>query len=1102
MRNGVGDVPTITSDGGGSTATIAPIAENGSKIVTTIAVTDEDVPANTLNYSLGGTDAGKFTMSKNVLEFVATPDFELQNSFSVEVTVNDGKGGTDVQTLAVSVSDVNEAPVLTASNYSVAENIQSIETVSATDPDAGSKLTFSLSGADAGLLSIDKSTGALSFVSSNGADFETKNKYEVTVEVSDGALTDSEAITISVTDVFVPTVTSVDKFNAAENQTIAATIVGMDDEDGTVTYSLTGSGDDQAKFAIDSKSGVLSFKAAPNFEVPTDVGVNNTYVVEVQVADKDSNKSTQMVTVTVTDANDAPVITSNSGGASATISYAENGVVAVTTVTATDADLPANTLTYSVGGTDASSFAIDGETGKLTFVSSPNFESKSSYAITVSVDDGKSGTDSQDLTINITDVNEAPVVTSKGPFSVPENTTSVATILGSDPEGDKLTFSLSGGADKSFFTIDPSGKLAFASAPNFEGVHAPNYFVEVEVSDGSLTGKQLLEVTVTDVNDAPVANAGGAYSISEGDSLTLSAAGSVDEDKNPLTYLWDLNNDGKFGEFSGVAPVVTWSQLQALSPPVNDDGKFTVAVRVFDPSNASSDASVGLTIANTLPTANAGGPYTVVPGGSVVLSATASDPSSKDTSDGLIFLWDIDNDGNFNEIGIDATTATPTITPAQVAMLGLGLHTISLRVFDDTGATEVSTTLLVNSAPVAGDDTGAPFILNEGGSLSINGGAGVGFASTIDMDVGQTITVELVSPPAQHNGLFTLAADGAFTYVLASGNNFTGQDTFSYRLFDGFSYSNTAVVTLTVQNVNDAPTVANALVDQTVAEGALLTYVFPANAFADVDVGDTLTYGTSTLPPWLNFTPGTRTFTGTPPSGSVGTVEVTVTATDLSGAFISDAFEIEVTDGTAPTVSSITVGTFGNSRSRVLGMAVQFSESVTTTDFAGAFVVRERDSGTPVALNLGLSGISGSTVTLVFANNSTFVDSSGSLIDGNYELILDPTKVSDSTGNSLGGGNSGPFAGGDGGSFVFGDQVTDNFYRLAGDAAADLPGNGTSNGVVDFNDYDALIAAFFGEEGDLIYREDLDFDGNGAIDFDDYDTLVANFFGERDLGSF
>jgi hypothetical protein len=115
--------------------------------------------------------------------------------------------------------------------------------------------------------------------------------------------------------------------------------------------------------------------AAPNYEVPSDAGANNVYDVTVQVSDG-TYTDTQAIAVTITAVNDnTPAITSNGGGAAASVGIVEH-TTAVTTVTATDADLPAQTLTYSIaGGNDAGQFTVDSGTGVLSFITAPNFES-------------------------------------------------------------------------------------------------------------------------------------------------------------------------------------------------------------------------------------------------------------------------------------------------------------------------------------------------------------------------------------------------------------------------------------------------------------------------------------------------------------------------------------------------------------------------------------------------------------------------------------------------------------------------------------------------------------------------------------------------------
>src|SRR4029077_10652636 len=81
----------------------------------------------------------------------------------------------------------------------------------------------------------------------------------------------------------------------------------------TLSYSIIG-GADASKFTIGSSTGALSFITAPNFELPTDAGGNNVYDVIVQASDDHGGIDIQAVAVTVTDVNEASVITSNGGG--------------------------------------------------------------------------------------------------------------------------------------------------------------------------------------------------------------------------------------------------------------------------------------------------------------------------------------------------------------------------------------------------------------------------------------------------------------------------------------------------------------------------------------------------------------------------------------------------------------------------------------------------------------------------------------------------------------------------------------------------------------------------------------------------------------------
>jgi len=112
-----------------------------------------------------------------------------------------------------------------------------------------------------------------------------------------------------------------------------------------------------------------------------------------------------------------------------------------------------------------------------------------------------------------------------------------------------------------------------------------------------------------------------------------------------------------------------------------------------------------------------------------------------------------------------------------------------------------------------------------------------------------------------------------------------------------------------VGDVNEAPTISNAIADQTISEDSDLNFQITSSVFADSDAGDSLTYTASlssgaNLPSWLSFDTATRTFTGTPVNADVGALDVKVTATDSGSETVSDNFSLTITNtNDAPAVA-------------------------------------------------------------------------------------------------------------------------------------------------------------------------------------------------------
>lgn len=185
-----------------------------------------------------------------------------------------------------------------------------------------------------------------------------------------------------------------------------------------------------------------------------------------------------------------------------------------------------------------------------------------------------------------------------------------------------------------------------------------------------------------------------------------------------------------------------------------------------------------------------------------------------------------------------------------------------------------------------------------------------GSSTFFDPDSGDTLTYSatLSDGSALPSWLTFTAATRTFSGTPADAD--VGTLNIKVTASDGNGGAASDTFALTVGNVNDAPTVANALVDQTATEDGPFSYQFASDTFNDPDLSDTLTYTAtlsddSALPDWLSFDAGTRTFSGTPTNDDVGSVSVKVTAEDGSGETVSDTFDITVENANdAPTVDS------------------------------------------------------------------------------------------------------------------------------------------------------------------------------------------------------
>jgi hypothetical protein len=231
------------------------------------------------------------------------------------------------------------------------------------------------------------------------------------------------------------------------------------------------------------------------------------------------------------------------------------------------------------------------------------------------------------------------------------------------------------------------------------------------------------------------------------------------------------------------------------------------------------------------------------------------------------------------------------------------------------------------------------------GTLSVSGGSGsYTFTETADPDSKFSITGASLKVGAALN-----YEAATFHTVTVQADN--GVDTPLSRLFNIF-----------VTNINEAPTVANVIPDQDATQDVAFSFQFASNTFADVDAGDTLTYtatksDNSALPAWLTFTAATRTFSGTPDSGDVGTLSVKVTATDGGALSVTDTFDIVVAGDLLPAPAAPTLtlvsGAGDNQPDFTATGDILIGDTVTVYDYTDVGLSVLEDSGSAVAVSDG-----------------------------------------------------------------------------------------------------------------------------------------------------
>ena len=331
------------------------------------------------------------------------PKYVISNAGSVTVTVTDD-------------DEPNSAPVFGQDTLtrSVAENSGAGVNVGAVIPAAtdvdNDVLTYSLEGTDAGSFAFDGSTRQISTKAGESYDHEaTKNSYSVSVKVEDGrGGSDAVAVTISVTDEAEPP-------SAPAAPTVSAPAGSTTELEVSWTAPSNTGKPAIASYDVQYREGSSGeWRNGPQDVTGTSSslsGLASGTAYEVRVrgtnAEGDGGWSSSGSGTTNSPSNTAPVfspsrltreVAENSGG----------GVNVGGVVTATDED--GDSLTYTLGGTDAGAFVLDSASGQISTKDGVRYdhEGKSSYAVTVTAADGNGGRSSATVSIRVTDADEPP----------------------------------------------------------------------------------------------------------------------------------------------------------------------------------------------------------------------------------------------------------------------------------------------------------------------------------------------------------------------------------------------------------------------------------------------------------------------------------------------------------------------------------------------------------------------------------------------------------------------------------------------------------------------------------------------------------------------
>ncbi|HXJ01237.1 MAG TPA: cadherin domain-containing protein, partial [Micropepsaceae bacterium] len=402
------------------------------------------------------------------------------------------------------------------------------------------------------------------------------------------------------------------------NGTVVGSLSSIDPDaplGDTAVYSLVDNAG--GRFGISGTDLYVANGSLLDYETAT------SHSITVRVTDAHGATFDKVLSIGVTDVNDnAPVFVSGT-----TATEAENTTPAhvVYDANATDADGTAanNTIAYSLSSSgDSALFSIDGQTGEVRFLASPDFEAPADanhdnvYDIVVHANDGVHDV-TQNVAVTVTDVTEIlipPVFTSGTTASEAENSAATNVVYtASATDTNPLTYSLSSGGDNALFSINATtGEVRFLASPDYENPSdAGNnnvYDIVVHANDSVNDVTQNVAISVTDVNDnAPVFLSGTTASEAENTAAThvVYDANATDADgtaaNNTIVYSLSSGGDNALFSINAATGEVRFLASPDFETPAdaNHDNVYDIVVHANDGvHNVTQNVAVTVTDVN------------------------------------------------------------------------------------------------------------------------------------------------------------------------------------------------------------------------------------------------------------------------------------------------------------------------------------------------------------------------------------------------------------------------------------------------------------------------------------------------------------------------